>query len=200
MPPEEAGRRAIYAFLAVVMYGPPADRASALAKEFASEGSEIGEAFQAFLDAYGESTGQACASEYHSLFIGVGRGELLPFASYYMTGFLNEKPLADLRDDLDALGFARAPGVKEPEDHLAALCDVMGTLIEGTWELDGTGEPEFDIYNQENFYKAHIGPWAGKFFADLEDAKGADLYRSIGRIGKEFMRIEDEAFAMVARA
>lgn len=200
MPPEEAGRRAIYAFLATVMYGPPGERASAIAKEFAVPGSELGDAFQGFLDAFDDSSSQTNSSEYHDLFIGVGRGELMPFASYYLTGFLNEKPLADLREDLDALGFVRAPGVKEPEDHLAALCDVMGALIDGTWELDGSGETEFDIYNQENFFKAHLRPWAGRFFADLETAKAAGLYRSIGRIGKEFMRVEEEAFAMVARA
>lgn len=201
MPPEETGRRALYSFLALVLYGPPSDRAVALADNFSDANSDIGENCQAFIDAFAERDAQSNASEYHDLFIGVGRGELLPHGSYYLTGFLNEKPLAELRGDLNELGFARAPGVKEPEDHIAALCDVMAVLIGGSWEPDAeTGKPEFTIYDQETFFTAHLAPWAERFFADLASAKAADLYRHVGRIGADFMRIEREAFAMIARA
>jgi len=124
----------------------------------------------------------------------VGRGELLPFASYYLTGFLNEKPLAQLRRDMARLGFERPAEVKEPEDHIAAICDIMSHLIEGT-ALGG-----FDIYDQDQFFAAHLKPWAGKFFADLESAKTADVYRHVGRVGKLFMEIEEQGFGMIARA
>lgn len=194
MQPEEAARNAVYAFLALVLYGPPGDRAMGVAAGMASNETALGQAFKAFVDAHADADPSQTASEYHDLFIGVGRGELVPFKSYYLTGFLNEKPLADLRNDLAELGFERAAGVKEPEDHIAALCDVMAAMVAET----ATGE--FSIYEQEKFYATHLDGWVAQFFTDLETAKTAGLYRYIARIGTEFMQIEKEAFGMIERA
>jgi TorA maturation chaperone TorD len=136
-------------------------------------------------------TGEAAAErEYFALFIGVARGELVPYASYYLTGFLNEKPLAKLRADMQALGIARKTDVKEPEDHIASICEMMAGLIAGSF-----GAPA-DLAAQRAFYDKHLAPWAGKFFADLEKAQGADLYRLVGEIGQLFLAIEAEAFGM----
>ena len=138
-------------------------------------------------------TGEAAAErEYFALFIGVARGELVPYASYYLTGFLNEKPLAKLRADMQALGIARKTDVKEPEDHIASICEMMAGLIAGSF-----GAPA-DLAAQRGFYDRHLAPWAGKFFADLEKAQGADLYRPVGEIGQLFLAIEAEAFGMTA--
>ena len=192
--PEEAGRQLVFAFLARVLARPALRDELAFAASFATGEASINKNFAALraeLEAADEKT---LGEHYHDLFIGVGRGELLPYGSYYLTGFLNEKPLAELRGDLDSLGFARAEGVFEPEDHIASLCDVMAQLIAGT------AEEEFSIYEQERFFAAHLKPWAAKFFADLEAAKSAGPYRIVGTIGKEFMEIEEEGFGMVARA
>lgn len=194
MQPEEAARNAVYAFLALTLYGPPGDRAVSIASELASNDTPLGQAFNAFSTAHAATSPSETAAEYHSLFIGVGRGELVPFKSYYLTGFLNEKPLADLRNDLMELGFERADGVKEPEDHIAALCDVMAAIVAGS------ASEEFTIYEQEQFYTAHLDRWAAQFFADLAAAKTSNLYRHIARIGEEFMQIEKDAFAMIERA
>lgn len=192
--PEDRGRAVVYSFLAKALYAAPKQEDVETAAYFAGDDSELGRSFKGFVSAFENADQSAFGHEYHDLFIGVGRGELLPFASYYLTGFLNEKPLAELRADLDELGFERAMGVSEPEDHIAALCDVMSHLVEGT------GAGEFTLYEQERFFAAHMKPWAGKFFADLQSAKKADLYRSIGRIGEVFMTIEEEGFSMIARA
>lgn len=192
--PEDRGRAILYSFLAKVLYAAPKEDLLDTALYFAGDESELGKSFNEFIGAFEAAGKPALGHEYHDLFIGVGRGELLPFASYYLTGFLNEKPLAELRADLDELGFERAMGVSEPEDHIAALCDVMSHLVEGT------GAGEFTLYEQERFFSAHLKPWAGKFFADLQAAKKADLYRTIGRIGEVFMTIEEEGFSMIARA
>jgi TorA maturation chaperone TorD len=192
--PEDRGRAILYSFLAKVLYAAPKQDITETANYFASDDSDLGRAFNDFLSAFRESDQDVLGREYHDLFIGVGRGELLPFGSYYLTGFLNEKPLADLRADLNELGFERAMGVSEPEDHIATLCDVMGQLV------IGSGEGEFTLYDQDKFFAAHLKPWAGKFFADLQSAKKADLYRTIGRIGQVFMAIEEDGFSMIARA
>lgn len=124
--------------------------------------------------------------EYHDLFIGLGRGELVPFASWYLTGLLMEEPLVRLRRDLDHLGFERRDGTSEPEDHIAAVLEVMAILIRD-------GEP---LDRQREFFEEHIGPWAGIFFRDLEGAESADFYRSVGQLGGRFMDLEHQHLAM----
>lgn len=135
---------------------------------------------------------EALADEYFELFIGVGRSELLPYTSYYITGFLNEWPAAKLIDDMRKLGIARADKVSEPEDHIAALCEIMAGLISGEF-----GTPA-DLDTQCEFFEKHIGNWAPKFFADLEASKTAAFYMPVGTIGKLFMEIEAEGLRMAA--
>jgi TorA maturation chaperone TorD len=128
--------------------------------------------------------------EFFRLFVGVGRGELLPYASYYLTGFLHERPLARVREDLLKLGVERAEGLLEPEDHLGILCDVMAGLITGQF---GAGEEM-----QQRFFKRHVEPFATRLFADLESCARTDFYRAVARIGAAFIAIETEAFALPA--
>lgn len=192
--PEELARQALYAFLTRALARPLSASEQAALAPFVSPETDLGSAAGGLVEALGTAEAASLSREYQDLFIGVGRGELLPFASYYLTGFLNEKPLAELRGDMRRLGFARPASVKEPEDHIGSLCDIMCHLIEGT----ATGD--FDIYDQDQFFAAHLKPWAGKFFADLEKAKTADAYRYVGRIGRIFMTIEEQSFGMIARA
>lgn len=128
--------------------------------------------------------------EYFDLFIGLGRGELLPYASYYLTGFLHERPLARLREDLGRFGVVRADGVHEPEDHVAILCEVMAGLIDGRFAAPAGAD--------EELFTRHLAPWAARFFADLERAEAADFYRRVGALGRVFMEIEAQAFALPA--
>lgn len=137
-----------------------------------------------------EMSAEDVSDEYTRLFIGVGRGELVPFGSYYLTGFLHEKPLARLRADMAPLGIERSPEVKEPEDHAAALMDMMAGLIDGSF---GKRQP---LAVQRDFFRKHVGSWIGHFFADLGKAKGARFYAPVGRIGVLFTEIEDAGFDM----
>ena len=131
--------------------------------------------------------------EFSALFYGDGaRGELLPYASYYLTGFLLEKPLAKLRGDMAALGIQTSGSSKEPEDHLAFLCEIMHGLITGAFN-----EPA-SIETQKKFFNTHMAPWVGQFFTDLEGAESAVLYMPVGTIGRLFMAIEAEAFEIAA--
>ena len=129
---------------------------------------------------------EECDDAYHRLFIGLGRGDLVPYGSWYQTGFLMELPLGELRRDLAALGFEREPGVHEPEDHVAALCEVMAQLA-----LDPeTGTAACDIERQRDFYRAHLAPWVGRFCQDLESVEGAPLYAATGRLASAFFALE----------
>jgi TorA maturation chaperone TorD len=128
------------------------------------------------------------AREHFELFIGVGRGELLPYASYYLTGFLYERPLVRARGDMKRLGIERDEGLSEPEDHIGILFETMAGLISKRFAAE-PGE-------EARFFARHIAPWAERFFADLVDAKAAHFYRAVGQLGLEFIRIEREAFAL----
>jgi TorA maturation chaperone TorD len=190
IPEEELFRAQIYGLLARFLRAPP-DRTLLDAAAFLSgDDSDLGRAITALAATAGTASVSSASDEYLALFIGLGRGELVPYGSYYLTGFLNEKPLAVLRSDLARLGIARSDDTKEPEDHIAALCEVMAGLISGRFVARG------GLDTQRLFHAAHLAPWAARFFADLETAAAANLYRPIGAIGRSFMTIEDVAFGM----
>jgi TorA maturation chaperone TorD len=179
-----------YDLLAHLLARPPTAETLRIVAAIRGDDSPFGQALNRLADAASDRTVQQAEREYHHLFIGLTRGELLPFASYYLTGFLNEKPLARLRADMQALGIERAPDVSEPEDHIAALCEMMAGLILGRF-----GEPA-DPAAQQRFFDRHLASWAGRFFADLERAEHALLYRPVGTVGRLFLGIEAEAFAL----
>ena len=148
----------------------------------------LGAAHAALARAAGQAVAESIAREFFELFIGVGRGQLLPYASYYLTGFLHERPLARLRAELAGLGIERAAGQCEPEDHAATLCEAMAGLIGGDFAAP--------VERQRQFFEKHLAPWIGRFFADLAAADAAELYRHVGVIGRLFIEIETEAFAL----
>lgn len=190
VPPEDSLRANTYSLLAALLRGEP-DRE--LLDEIAGltgDDSELGRAIAALAETAARHDPDSVADEFQVLFIGVGDSELKPYASYYRTGFMYEKPLANLRVALADLGIAQADGVAEPEDHIAALCETMHALITGAFDMP---EP---IDRQKEFFEAHVRPWAGLFFVDLENAGHADFYRPVGTIGRLFMTIETRSFEM----
>jgi TorA maturation chaperone TorD len=133
-------------------------------------------------------TSEILKHEYHDLFVGMGRGELVPFGSWYQTGFLMDRPLSSLRDDLKRLGFERQDNVKEPEDHIAALCETMAMLIE---------DQDISLAQQRAFFRTHIDCWAGRFFSDLAQADHATFYRAVGDFGGHFIQFENRYLEML---
>jgi TorA maturation chaperone TorD len=187
---EDILRAELYSFLAALLRVEPQDNLLASVSQISGDDTPIGKATGTLSYLAKEMDAATIRSEYVDLFIGVGRGELLPYCSYYLTGFLNEKPLANLRQDMASIGIARAENVKDPEDHIASLCDMMAGLILGNF-----GRP-YSLQEQATFFKKHISAWAGLFFADLEAAKSAVFYAPVGTIGRIFMVIESQAFDM----
>jgi TorA maturation chaperone TorD len=152
------------------------------------DASPLGVAHVALAQAAAEGTVERIEREYFDLFIGLGRGELLPYASYYLTGFLHERPLARLRADLGRLGIERAAGNYEPEDHAATLCEIMAGIVGGSLPAEEGDD--------RRIFEKHLSPWIGRFFTDLERAKAAPFYRHVGALGRVFIEIEKEAFAL----
>ncbi|MFI3245536.1 MAG: molecular chaperone TorD family protein [Ferrimonas sp.] len=125
--------------------------------------------------------------EYFNLFIGLGHGEVIPYTSWYLTGSLMEQPLIQLRQDLQVLGLERDEQVKEPEDHLAALCEVMAYLL-----VEGTQLQQLQFFNR------HLSPWVGNFFVDLAKADSASFYTSVAALGEAFFTLESAHFGALA--
>jgi hypothetical protein len=186
----DAARAQEYALLAALLVRAPD---AALLKRLAGlrgDGSPLGMAHIALAEAAANTTTQQVEREFFDLFIGVGRGELMPYGSYYLTGFLHERPLARLRDDLGKIGIERVEGNVEPEDHAATLCEIMAGIIGG----------QFDAHpgSDQEIFEKHMAPWIGRFFRDLEAAEAAKFYRPVGTIGRLLLDIETEAFALNA--
>lgn len=187
---EEELRSQLYRLLAFFLHKPPDADGLAIAAEMQGDDTDLGKAIAAFAQIAAKSDPAAITQEYHDLFVGIGRGELLPYGSYYLTGFLHEKPLAKLRNDMAQLGIERRENVKEPEDHIAAICEMMSGLIAGDFAA------AVDLDRQKQFFNAHVGSWAKHFFTDLEAAKSSVLYGALGSVGRCFMEIEEVAFTM----
>ena len=139
---EDLLRAHVYRLLAKLMRAGPDQETLTKLTNLTGDETELGKALGTLAKVAGKVTAAEAAEEYQDLFIGVGRGELLPYGSYYLTGFLNEKPLAKLRNDMRQFGIERRDAVSEPEDHIAALCEMMAGLVTGDY-----GEP-LDLFLQ----------------------------------------------------
>jgi len=187
---EDRLRADFYNFLGLLLAGPPDQLLLDQMAGLSGDETDLGQAIQAMARVAKVTKPAAAEREFNALFIGLGRGELLPYASFYLTGFLNEKPLAQLRNDMAARGITRAKNVFEPEDNIASLMEMMAGMIVGRFGSTATLE------DQKAFWNKHIGPWAAHFYSDLEAAENSVLYASVGTAGRVFMEIEREAFRM----
>ncbi|MEE2804154.1 MAG: molecular chaperone TorD family protein [Pseudomonadota bacterium] len=185
---EEVARAGVYGLIGALLAAAPDSAVFDLLESVTASPNDTDLPWQEIKTAAANADSDAVVDEYHALFIGIGRGELLPYASTYLTGFLQEQPLADVRKDLARLGFARQAGVHEPEDHAGALCQVMAALV--------ASPEEFSFDDQHVFFSQHIGPWMGEFFSDLAAAEQADFYQSVARFGLAFIEIEKRYFSM----
>ncbi len=183
---EQQIRGAAWGLLAALLRKPPNSdllkQAAGLAVEGGPvEGDNLSETMHALGEAAATADSAQLEEEYNNLFIGLGRGELNPYGSWYMTGFLMEKPLADLREDMAELGFERNPEYSEPEDHIASTLEIYSAMIlYDSWGGD----------QQKDFFERHMQPWIARFFSDLEKAKTAAFFRAVARFATELYKLE----------
>ncbi|WP_238482260.1 TorD/DmsD family molecular chaperone [Noviherbaspirillum aridicola] len=193
---EDQARADMYALVATLLLKPPAPSllaALAAADSLPARGAghPLDQAWEALVSAAGTMDADAAREEFDALFIGIGTPLLNPYGSRYLTGFMMEKPLAQLRGDLHALGLARVPGVAESEDHLGALCETMRVLIAGA-----PGALPRPLSTQKTFFVRHVSPWYGRCLDDLCHAAPARFYRCVGGYAQAFLDLEREAFSI----
>lgn len=193
---EDQARADFYALVARLLLAPPDAallRALAGADPIAAEGEfALEDAWLALTRAAGVVDAAAAGEEFARLFVAIGDPLLNPYGSFYLSGHLNDLPLAALRQDLARLGLQRAPGVGEFEDHLGALCETMRVLIQG-----GQGAARRALAAQKAFFETHVRPWYAACLADIAAAEGANFYRVVARMADAFLSIEAQAFAVL---
>ncbi|MGB0748821.1 MAG: TorD/DmsD family molecular chaperone [Magnetospiraceae bacterium] len=191
VPEEDVLRGRFYEFLSTLLVRAPEKSAlMSLSEMHGDTATPLGQALSHLAEKAAVAHPDTVSDEFDALFIGITKGELVPYGSYYVTGFLNEKPLAELRTSMQSLGLERSAEVSEPEDHIASVLEIMGSLIIGRY-----GTPA-DMATQRRFFETHVAPWATAFFEDLEIAEKGDFYKVVGTIGRQFMAIEKDAFAL----
>jgi TorA maturation chaperone TorD len=179
-----------YALLATLLSHSPDSQLLSRLADLRGDASPIGMAHTALGEAAGRVSEDNVAQEYFALFAGLGRGQLLPYSSHYLTGALYGRPLVRVRETLQHLGIEKAPEHSEPEDHAAFLCEIMAGLVGGDIAAPAGAD--------RVFFEEHLLPWIGRFFVDLEAAEAADLYATVGLLGRTFIEIEMHAFALPA--
>jgi TorA maturation chaperone TorD len=177
-----------YALLSVLLTRSPDTQMIGRLSLLRGDASPLGTAHAALGEAAGRANEESAAREYFDLFAGLGNGSLLPYASHYLTETLYGRPLGRLRETLQQLGIESAAGNSEPEDHAAIVCEVMARLVGGDIAAPAGADREF--------FQKHLAPWIMRFFVDLELAKSADFYARVGLLGRTFVDIETEGFAL----
>lgn len=143
---EDRLRADLYNYLGVMLAGPPDQMLLDQTAGLEGDDTPLGQAIQGLARVAKVSKPKSVSTEFNALFIGLGRGELLPYASYYLTGFLNEKPLANLRRTMASLGMTRAKDVFEPEDNIASLMEMMAGMIVGRFGRVATLDQQQQIF------------------------------------------------------
>jgi TorA maturation chaperone TorD len=192
---EETARAEVYGLLASLYYAPPDPELCLQLRMAVTDapmvGSFLEEPWRALVAASRQLENDAIAQEYGTLFGGVGKPEVYLFGSYYLSGFLNEKPLAALRSDLAALGLARTEAMSETEDHLAYLCEVMRYLIAGD------DVQVANLAQQQLFFARHLQPWASRLCEALAQHPKAQFYRALATFTQAFFSVETQGFDML---
>lgn len=192
---EETARAEVYGLLAALYYAPPSSELLAQLRVAVTQAPEAGgfleEPWRALVGAARELRDVQVAEEYDALFGGVGKPEVYLFGSHYLSGFLNEKPLARLRTDLAALGLGRDEAMPETEDHIAYLCEVMRYLIAGE------DVAVANLTQQQRFFADHLQPWAANLCDALAAHPRARFYAALAAFSRAFFSVEAQGFDLL---
>lgn len=192
---DELARAELYGLLAQLWLAPPdaelLERFGVAVTQAPESGALLEHPWQDLVAALRATTPQEAADEHEALFHGVGKPEVFLYGSYYLTGFLNERPLAQLRADLQALGLTRDPGRGETEDHVAYVFEVMRYLIAGD------DVAVCNLEQQRRFFRTHVQPWVGLLCDAVENHPRARTWRAVAAFTRAFVQIETQGFDML---
>ena len=193
---EETARAEVYGLLSHLFYQAPSDAWLAQLQVAVTEAPDAGgflaEPWRELVVCARSLSQTQIADEFNPLFGGVGKPEVYLFGSHYLSGFLNEKPLVRLRDDLAALGLARSEGMSETEDHVAYVFEVMRFLIAG----DDVAVS--NLTRQQAFFTQHVQPWVPTLCQTLMNHPRAVFYARLSAFTEAFVSVEAQGFDLIA--
>lgn len=192
---EELARAELYGLLARLWMAAPdeplLEQFRVAVTQAPQQGAFLEGPWQALAAAMRQTTAEAAAQEYDALFLGVGKPEVFLYGSFYLSGFLHEKPLAALRDDLAAFGLARDEQRGETEDHVAGVCEVMRYLIAGD------DVAVCNLEQQRRFFRSHLQPWGEQLCDAVRAHPRARLYGVLADFTRAFLQVETQAFDLL---
>ena len=191
LPPEEAARANFYALLARLFYAPPDEpllRSIAGTREADEEDGGIGRAWRELAEAAVSADAEAVREEYDCAFVGTGKSPVTLYTCAYSVRYTNEAPLVELRRELSALGLAKREGAGEPEDHVAALCEVMRHLV---------SERSADLALQKHFFERWMWPTAEPLCNAIQRSELTRFYKRVAALLLELCTLEHAAFEML---
>lgn len=192
---EEIARAEVYGLLASLYHAPPSlelyDQLRVAVTEAPAPGGFLEASWSEVVAVSRRLPLTEVGDEYVALFGGVGKPEICLYGSWFIAGYLNEKPLVDLRHDLAALGLERSPGVLETEDHIASLCEVMRYLIAG----DDVGVS--NVAAQQRFFNTHLSAWVARLCEAIAAHPHADFYRALAAFTRDFFSVEAQGFDLL---
>lgn len=192
---EELARSELYGLLALLYYAPPSEdlleQLRAAVTEAPSAGAVLEESWRSVVGLAREMSLEEIQNEYNLLFGGIGKPEIYLYGSHYLSGFLNEKPLARLRTHLAQLGLARDDGMSETEDHLAYLCEVMRYLIAGDEAAATT------LVQQKDFFTTQVQTWVSQLCEAIQAHPRARFYAALAVLTRSFAEVEALGFEML---
>jgi TorA maturation chaperone TorD len=185
--PEEQARADLYGVLARLFYAPPDAALLKALAEAGAAGDGVGPAWRELSHAAAGADPEAVRQEYEERFVGTGKAPVTLYTSAYTMRYSNEVPLVALRQELASMGLGRRAGVHEPEDHIAALCDIMRHLIATRRELT----------EQQRFFHKWVEPAAERLCDAIDNDAGTAFYRKVSKLARDFFRLEQTAFEML---
>jgi TorA maturation chaperone TorD len=192
---EETARAEVYGLLAQLYYQAPDDELLGQLQVAVTQAPDAGgfleEPWRELVACARSLTQAQITAEYTRLFGGVGKPEVYLFGSYYLSGFLNEKSLVRLRDDLAGLGLTRSDAMFETEDHVAYVFEVMRFLIAGN------DVAVSNLTRQQAFFAQHVQSWLPALCQMLLGHPCAVFYAKLAAFTEAFISVESQGFDLV---
>jgi TorA maturation chaperone TorD len=192
---DETARAELYGLLARLWLAPPDApllmQFRVAVTEAPEPGGHLEPPWQDLVAAMRATTPAEAQAEFDALFIGVGKPEVLVFGSYYLSGALNDRPLAQLRRDLAALGLGRDEARMETEDHVAYVLEVMRYLIAGD------DAAVCNLEQQRRFFRAHVQTWVERLCDAVQGHPHARLWGPVAAFTRAFVEVESQGFDLL---
>ncbi len=145
-----------------------------------------------------EAIHEAILDDFTELFIGPYGKPIQPYESFYLEECLCGGPLESVKTFLQDVGFEKADGFRELEDHIAFELECMRFLISKQLDSDDPTAAEGWLAWQRAFLAEHLLTWGFRFSDDVAKKAQTPFYKGVAQILKGLLQWERELLAEVS--